>query len=80
MMIQPQEHGDHGQRDAARSGRLARFIREHIAKGNRPDYELAQKKARELDRMASKLEPLGLTEDQIDELALELCRRKGNEA
>jgi broad specificity phosphatase PhoE len=48
-------------------------MRERIARGNRPDHELAQRLARELNEMAATHEPLGLNDDQIRRFAAELC-------
>jgi hypothetical protein len=79
-MVQP-----HRSNDGASSGHpdddwLAVFIREHIAKGNRPDHAQAQKLARELNELAAAHEPLGLNDDEIVEFARELCAgRSGDE-
>lgn len=72
-MMQPQRSDDVASSRPSDDDWLAVFIREHIAKGNRPDHALAQKLARELNEMAAAHEPLGLTDDEIEEFARELC-------
>jgi hypothetical protein len=75
-MVQPQHGSELGVSHSAGEDRLARVIREHIAKGNRPDYALAQEKARRLNELAATHEKLGLSEDEIDALADEICSHR----
>lgn len=66
-MVQPQpssEAGSHG-------SRLSNFIVGHIARGNKPDYELAQRILGELKYLVAGLEPLGFGEQQVERLASE---------
>lgn len=72
-MINPEPRNDDEASNADDEDWLARFIREHIANGNRPDHELAQRLARRLNEMAATHEKLGLNDDQIERFAAELC-------
>ena len=78
-MVNPQPSDDEAS-DADREDWLVRFIREHIARGNRPDHARAQQLARRLNEMAATHEKLGLNDDQIRRFAAELCAgRTGND-
>ncbi|HYW55202.1 MAG TPA: hypothetical protein VE826_14615 [Dongiaceae bacterium] len=48
--------------------RLARFIAQHIEKGNEPDYELGRQKLDALNALVEKLEPSTMTDEEQDEL------------
>ncbi|MBV8299204.1 MAG: hypothetical protein JO083_06660 [Candidatus Eremiobacteraeota bacterium] len=71
-MVNPQRSGDEAPNPDSEDW-LVRFIREHIARGNRPDHARAQELARQLNELAAAHEPLGLNDDQIRRFAAELC-------
>ena len=70
--MNPQRSGDEVP-DADSEDWLVRFIREHVARGNRPDHARAQQVARRLNELAATHEKLGLNDDQIRRFAAELC-------
>jgi hypothetical protein len=72
-MVQPRHGGD----PEASETRLSRFIAEHIARGNKADFAGARQKLSELESVVSGLEPLNMTEEQIEDLVREHCRRGG---
>jgi hypothetical protein len=56
--------------------RLKRFIADHIARGNKPDYERAQRGMRELEERFAKMEPICRTEEEAQELIDRYCGRR----
>jgi hypothetical protein len=61
-MLQPQhQHGGTESGDL----RLSRFIAAHIANGNKPDYELGQRKLAQFEESVFGLEPPDLTDQEI---------------
>jgi hypothetical protein len=70
-MVQPQHDGALG----AAGTRLSRFIAAHVARGNKPDYALAQRRYDAFKDLVSHSDTRGLTEEQIDELVREHCGR-----
>jgi hypothetical protein len=85
-MMQPRPRpGDESSNPFGEEDWLTRHIREHIVRGNRPDYERALEHSRKCDEIAAKRGPSGildgLSEEQIEELAVKLVRevrREGN--
>jgi hypothetical protein len=72
-MVQPQRSDDVTSSKPDGEDWLTGFVRERIARGNRPDYARAQELARHLNELAAAHEPLGLSDDEIVEFARELC-------
>ena len=58
---------------------LIRHIREHIAKGNKPDWERAEQLTREMDEILAEKGPSGAldgqTDEEIGQLAVDLVRQ-----
>jgi hypothetical protein len=56
--------------------RLDRAIKEHIAKGNKPDHEAAMRIHEEQMAEYAKLPPTGRTEEEARELIARYCPRR----
>ncbi len=76
-MVHPRPGGD-ASPTAAKEARLIRLIREHIAKGNKPDWERAERLTRRMDERIAKTGPSGmldgLSDEQVDQLAVAIVR------
>lgn len=72
------QHDDDDLQDPDPEGReqLKRFIADHIARGNKPDYEAAQEGMRKFDELVSKMEPRNLTDEEAQELVDRYCGRR----
>ena len=56
--------------------RLARRIDEHIAKGNKPDYEAARRRQAEIAADYATLPPTGRTEEEARALIARHCPKR----
>jgi hypothetical protein len=56
--------------------RLARGIEEHIARGNKPDHERAQRHWDAFCAQIAALPPTGRTEEEAQELIARYCKRR----
>lgn len=70
------QHDHNEDPDPAGREALKRFIADHIARGNKPDYERAQEGMRKFEELVSRMEPSGRTEEEDWDLIDRYCGRR----
>ena len=74
-MVQKRDEDQDPEFQASRA-RLKRIIEEHIARGNKPDYERAQRSYARFLAGCAAAPPTGRTEEQARELIARYCPRR----